>query len=247
MAVPTDALQADRAALLEICAGLSGSQWGAPSGCPGWSVKDLIAHVSALFWQVVDPARLPDAAGLPTEQAQEVFVAARRALSATAVLADYEAVSSKALAVLATFAGQDFEVPMGDLGTYPAAALPTAFCFDHYVHIREDLFAPRGPLAGPPPASDALRVDPALDWIEAALPQQNRGLVNGLNGTVGIALTGPGARRISLGSGPVTARITAADATFIRCVTHRARWEDSGPELSGDERALQALRGMRVF
>ena len=242
-----EALQADRAALLEIGAGLSDAQWSAPSGCPGWSVQDLIAHVGTLFWQVVDPATLPDAAGRPTEQAQEVYVAARRAMSATAVLADYESVSSKALAVLAAFDGQDFEVPLGDLGTYPAAVLPTAFCFDHYVHIRADLFAPRGPLTWPPPASDALRVGPALDWIEAALPQQNRELLAPLTGAIDIVITGPGARTIQLGSGAVVAHVTADGGAFIRCVTRRSRWDEADAELQGDERSLQALRSARVF
>ncbi len=154
----------------------------AESGCPGWSVKDLVAHMGALFWAVVDPSALPDTAGLPAEQAAEVLVQARRGLSAAEVLDDYAAVSEKALLALAGFAGVDLEVPLGDLGTYPARMLPAAYCFDHYTHIRADLFAPRGPLSGPRPPSDELRLLPTLDWIEAALPQQNRPLVDGLSG-----------------------------------------------------------------
>lgn len=136
---PIEALRADRAALLAICAGFTDSDWKAASGCLGWTVQDLVAHMGALYWAVVDPSVLPDVTGLPTERAQDRYVEARRSL------------------------GAGFEVPLGDLGTYPARVLPTAFCFDHYLHIRADMFAPRGPLTGEPPRSDELRLMPALD------------------------------------------------------------------------------------
>jgi uncharacterized protein (TIGR03083 family) len=114
------ALSADREALLEICAALSATEWAAGSGCPGWSVQDVVAHVGALFWAVVDPSTLPDVADLPTERAQDVFVEQRRSWTAAQVLADYKSVSTQALAALEGLADQDFSVPLGDLGTYPA-------------------------------------------------------------------------------------------------------------------------------
>ena len=141
-----DALGADRAALLDICAGLDEAAWRSGSGCPGWSVQDVVAHMGALFWAVVDRTRLPDVAGLPTERAQDSYVESRRGLSPAQVLADYAAVSAQALEIMATFDGQDAPVPLGDLGTYPLSVIPTAYNFDHYVHIREDLSAPRGSL-----------------------------------------------------------------------------------------------------
>src|SRR5580700_6933329 len=128
------------------------------------------------------------ASGLGTEQAQEVYVASRRSWSAARVLADYEWVSLPAFEALEGLAGLDLEVPLGDLGTYPAALLPAAYAFDHYTHIRADLFPPRGPLPGPPPPSDELRLVPALDWIEAALPQQNAGVLAALAGPVRISV-----------------------------------------------------------
>ena len=56
-----DALQADRDTLLAVCAGLRDEDWSAPSGCEGWTVKDVVGHVGALFWLVVDQSKLPDA------------------------------------------------------------------------------------------------------------------------------------------------------------------------------------------
>src|SRR3954451_24736628 len=71
------------------------------------------------------------------------------------VVADYESVSLKGLEILAAMEGQDFEVPLGDVGTYPASAIPSTFAFEEYIHIRFDLFAPDGPLQGDhrPPTS----------------------------------------------------------------------------------------------
>ena len=74
MGTAIEALQADREALLDICAKLGDSEWKADSGCPGWSVQDVVAHMGALFWMLVDPSTLPAASDRPTEQANEVYV-----------------------------------------------------------------------------------------------------------------------------------------------------------------------------
>jgi hypothetical protein len=51
-----EALAADREALLKIGAGLGETEWGSQSGCPGWSVQSVVAHLGALYWVVVDPS-----------------------------------------------------------------------------------------------------------------------------------------------------------------------------------------------
>jgi uncharacterized protein (TIGR03083 family) len=242
-----EAVQADRAALLEICAGLSDAEWSAQSGCAGWSVQDLIAHLGALFWLVVDPSVLPDAAGLPTERAQDRYVEERRSWTCAAVLADYESVSSKAVGRLAALADQDFEVPLGDLGTYPASAVPNAYAFDHYTHIREDLHSPRGPLTRQPPPADELRLGPALDWVQAALPQQNSGALAALTAAVDIDLTGPGARSIRLGAGEPASHLSSDTPSFVRWISQRSTWAAEGVEASGDDRDLTLVRTLKVF
>lgn len=241
------ALSADREALLGICAGLSATEWAAGSGCPGWSVQDVVAHVGALYWAVVDPSTLPDVSDLPTERAQDVYVEKRRSWTAAQVLADYESVSTQALAALEGLADQDFSVPLGDLGTYPASVLSSAFAFDHFLHIRSDLFAPRGPLTGEPPPSDELHLGAALDWVEAALPQQNAPEVAGLAAAVEIDLSGPGARLITLGPGEAVSHVRSDTHSFVRWVTQRATWDDAGVGWSGDQADLAIIRSMRVF
>jgi len=242
-----EALAADREALLKIGAGLGETEWASESGCPGWSVRDVVGHLGALYWMVVDPSTLPDVSDLPTERAADVFVEQRRSWTAAEVLADYESVSTRGLTVLESLADQDFSVPLGDLGTYRASVIPNAFAFDHFVHIRSDLFAPRGPLTGAPPPSDELHLGPALDWVEAALPQQNAPALAGLGAAVEIDLSGPGARLIRLGSGEAASRVRSETDTFVRWVTQRTTWAAAGVASSGDEGDLTIARSLRVF
>jgi uncharacterized protein (TIGR03083 family) len=241
------ALRADRDAILKLGTGLTEADWAAASGCPGWSAKDVVAHMGALLRLVIDPSSLPDASGLGTEQAQEVYVASRRPWSAAQVLADYEWVSLPAFEAMEGLAGLDLEVPLGDLGTYPAALVPAAYAFDHYTHIRADLFPPRGPLPGPPPPSDELRLVPALDWIEAALPQQNAGVLAALTGAVRISVTGPGARTIQVGPGEPVAEVSSDAPALVRWITQRGDWEQLGVKPCGDQRQLGLVAQLKVF
>jgi uncharacterized protein (TIGR03083 family) len=243
--IALETVQADGYALLKLGAGLTDEQWEAPSGCPGWRVQDVVIHLANLFWMVADPGKLPDLTGMPTEQAQEAAVQARRGMSAAEALADYEGSLQPALEKLAELATLDVEVPLGDLGTYPAALLPAAYSFDHYTHIRADLFGPRGPLPGSPPPSDTERLAPVLDWIAAALPQQNPAAAAACQ--LELEVTGAGARSISFGSGQPAATVSSDGPSFVRWVTQRGGWAELGVQASGDPAALAAARTLKVF
>jgi uncharacterized protein (TIGR03083 family) len=240
-----DGLEADRAELLKICAGLTEADWAAPSGCDGWRVQDVVSHMGALFWLVVDRSKLPDTGDLPTERAQDAYVDQRRSMSAQEVMADYESVSAAALPVLGSLLGQTFEVPLGDLGTYQAKTLPTAYSFDHYVHIRLDLFGPRGPLTATPPPSDELRLAPALDWVQAALPQQSAKALSELNGEVEFVITGPAARTIKAGEGESLGQVKIEAQAFLSAITARSTWD--GIEATGATLTPAILSGLKVF
>jgi uncharacterized protein (TIGR03083 family) len=241
------AIEADREALLALCHELDDSIWTRDSGCPGWTVQDLVSHMACSFWLAVDMSNLPDSAGLTAERAADLYVESRRALTPKQILADYESVSLKGLEILAAVQGQDVDVPLGDVGTYPAALVPTAFAFEHYVHIRFDLFPPGGPFSGEPPASDELRLAPTLDWIEAALPQQNSELLDALDNAVEIRLTGAAGRTLQIGRADVAAQISCDSAAFVRWVTQRGGWKALGVDARGDPSALETVRRLRVF
>jgi uncharacterized protein (TIGR03083 family) len=241
------AIEADRNTLLALCRDLDDSVWAKDSGCPGWTVQDLVSHMACSFWLAVDPAHLPDPAGLPAERAADVYVESRRSMTPGQVLADYETVSAKGLELLTAVQGQDVDVPLGDVGTYPASVVPSAFAFEHYVHIRFDLFPPAGPLTGEPPASDELRLAPTLDWIEAALPQQNSKLLDGMDEAVEIRLTGVSARTLRIGGTDLAAHITCDSTAFVHWVTQRGTWESLGVDGKGDASALEVARQLHVF
>jgi uncharacterized protein (TIGR03083 family) len=242
----TETLQAERKVLIELAEGLTSADWERPSGCAGWSVKDVISHLAALYWQVVDPSALPAPGDRATEDAQDFYVRQRRSMSPAEVLADYETVSKEAVETLGGLQQADFEIPLGDLGTYPASVLPAAFCFDHYTHIRLDLFSPRGPLTGPLPPSDELRVDPLLNWAEAAIPQQHRAAVEAMELSGAIEIDGR--RALLVGPQRPPAATVRSDAlSFATWATQRGDWESLPVETSGDPEVLATLRALHLY
>ncbi|HEY1843029.1 MAG TPA: maleylpyruvate isomerase family mycothiol-dependent enzyme [Mycobacterium sp.] len=241
------AIEADRTALLSRCRAADDSVWTKATGCPGWTVQDVVSHMACSFWLAVDMAKLPDSAGLPAERAADLYVESRRSMTPEEVVADYESVSMRGLELLAAIQGQDVDVPLGDVGTYRASVVPTAFAFEHFVHIRYDLFPPAGPFGGQPPASDELRLAPTLDWIEAALPQQNSGLLDSLDNAVEVRITGAGGRKLQIGDAEVGAQIDGDSEQFVRWVTQRGSWESLGVDVQGDPAALEVVRRLNVF
>ena len=242
-----DALRDDRDALLGICNGLDAPTFAAPSGCQGWSVKDVVAHMGALFLMVVDNSLLPDTAGLPTERAQELLVEGRRSWTPDEVVADYETVSAEAIERLAGLERQDFELDLGDLGTYPADLLLNAYAMDHFIHIRADMHVPRGPLTTPAPPSDEFHLAPVIDWFEAAIAQQNPTVMARLPGSVEVQLRGPGARTFVLGPGEPSIHLACEAAAFVLVMTQRATWETAEVEFDGDVEQADLLRAIHVF
>ncbi|MBV8966930.1 MAG: maleylpyruvate isomerase family mycothiol-dependent enzyme [Mycobacteriaceae bacterium] len=247
MSSAIEAIELDRKALLALCSDMPDSMWATESGCQGWSVQDLVSHMACSFWLAVDSSKLPDPGGLPAERAADLYVESRRSMNPDEVVADYESVSLRGLEVLAAAEGMDVDVPLGDVGTYPASAVPTAFAFEAYVHLRYDLFAPRGPLGGEPPASDEVRLAPTLDWIEVSLPQQNADLLTGMDNGVDVRLDGLCSRTLHIGGAGVAAQITCDSRQFVRWVTQRASWETLGVRAEGDQSTLEVVRRLKVF
>lgn len=190
-----ESLRADHAALIAMAERFTPAEWAAPSDCAGWSVQDVVAHMTQVFRQVVDPGSLPpgDPSG-KTERNQDRYVDAMRSLTPHEVLEAYRALGAQAIAAVDGFQGNDTPIPMGDLGTYPLHMLANAFAFDHYTHIRVDILQPLGPLDRPAPPSDELRLQPTVGWLLAGLPQMSPGAFAWLDGEVNLTLDGPGAR-----------------------------------------------------
>jgi len=242
-----DALRADHGALVNITTSLSDEQWSAPSGCAGWAVRDVVGHMTQLFRQVVDPGGLPPPdPSLSTERTQERWVEAMRQEPVERLVADYRTLGDQAIGALAGMQGNDTVVDLGDLGRHPLHLIANAFAFDHYTHIRVDLFAPAGPLGADPPPTDERHLEAAADSIVAGIPQMSPDAVTQ---PVELVLTGPGGRTAHLGpDGAPDATVTSFVRDLVLWSTGRGSWRDLDVSISGDPAVAEHFCGtVHVF
>jgi uncharacterized protein (TIGR03083 family) len=258
-----EGLRAERADTLALLRSLSDDEWNAPSGCEGWAVRDVVAHMGSILHGVVDPTKMPDVSG-GTENAMEVPVAERREWTTAAVLEEYESFSDQAANVFGMAQDPpmaDTMLPMGDLGTHPMSMLASTFCFDNYTHLRHDILQPRGAIDRPEPPRDATRVAATLEWMLAGLPWMSEASLRVLDRPVGLVITGPGGGTWTLAPGGDDGRIAvtegaAADAAatittdghdFVAWGTHRRPWAEC-VQVEGDEPyAATILDAIHVF
>jgi hypothetical protein len=98
-----------------------------------------------------------------------------------------------------------------------------------------------------------LRLAPTLDWIEAALPQQNADLLARMGNAVEINLDGShGVRGRTLRIGDsdvaaIAALVSSDPEAFVQWVTQRGTWEALGVQAEGDRSTLEIVRQLRVF
>jgi uncharacterized protein (TIGR03083 family) len=240
-----DSIRADRAALLELAESFSDDDWALPSGCAGWTVKDVIAHLAATFRQIADPASLPATDSTDIEANQELYVADRKDWSPAKVLAEYVEVGERAIELLAGMQTPEMAevvVPLGSLGSHPLPRLADALAFDHYTHLRIDVLAPFGPVDRPAPPSDELRMGPTIAWMTAGLPQMAPDALRTIDGSVSLELEGPGGGSWRFADGdlvpgdePADASVASTTADFVVWATHRRPWRERGVGLGGDE------------
>jgi uncharacterized protein (TIGR03083 family) len=231
-----EALRADHAALAEMAATFTPEEWAAPSGCEGWSVQDLVAHMTQLFRSTVDPAGLPERDPQGTERTMDRWVEALRGVPAAQVLEEYRSLGEQVLAVLPLLQGIEDPLDLGDLGTHPMHLGADAFAFDHYTHIRVDLLRPRGPIDREPPTVTDAHLEAAANWIVATIPQMSPEAVVA---PIELVLTGPGGRTVRFGpEGEPVATITSTVDALVRWATGRGPWEEL-VEVQGDDAAAK--------
>ena len=183
---------------------LTEEEWSRPSGCIGWSVRDLVAHMSSNYKETVDPSPAPDEPiNLPAERMMDLLIEPRKDWSNEEILAEYLAFCDQAVDVLASLQ----EEPM---------ASTDAYAFDHYCHLRIDLLAPEGPIERRLPASDATRLGPAVRWMITGMPQMQSDLGLALAAPITLTLTGPGGGVWTIA--PAGNEITVSEGASSACV-----------------------------
>lgn len=253
------AVRREREAVLAFCGSLSDEDWRAPSGCSGWSVQDVLAHMTATVHGVFTPWMVKLMRSRDIERDNDADVDARRGRSPAEILAEYETWSGRVPALLQV--GQvpplsAIPVRVAELGRHPMALLASAFMFDHHTHLRHDLAAPLG---RPVPESDPGRMACVVEWMLALVPRvsperltfMDRPLLLTLEGdgggTWGVIPGGDG--RVRVRPGPAlgaAAHVTAVAAEFPLWGTQRRPWRELDVKVDGDEayatRFLDAVR-----
>jgi hypothetical protein len=163
------------------------------------------------------------------------------------VVEQYVTLGQVAIARLRAVQDLTDPIDLGDLGTHPIHLVADAFAFDHYLHIRADLCAPRGPLAMPAPPSNDRQLGPVIGWMVTAIPQMNAAELGWLDTRVELELRGPGGRRASFGGeGADVVTISSSTADFVLWGTKREDWRDLDVRIDGDavvgERFCDAVR-----
>ncbi len=158
-------------ALVELGRQLDDGQWHTASECPGWTVKDLYAHIIGTELMLL--GRPDEAEGLEhgehvrtsIGEFNEVAVAVRRDRSGAEVLAELERVATERTAALDAMTDADFDAesftPAGQ-DTYGRFMQIRVFdCWIHEQDVREAL--------GLPGHASGHAVDVALDEHSTAL------------------------------------------------------------------------------
>lgn len=240
------ALRAVRLAVDEVVAvitTLTPEEWAAPSGCDGWTVKDLVAHMSSNYAETVEPSPPPaEPIALPAERLMDLLVEPRKDWTNEQVRDEYLAYCYRAVDALAALQEPPMSetvIPIADLGSYPLHQLADAFAFDHYCHLRVDLVAPHGPIERDVPPADDARLGPAIGWMLTGLPQMQPELRAALEAPIRLTLTGPGGGSwmiapvgdaIVVGdaesSAEAAAEVTSDGHAFVMWGTARQPWRD---------------------
>ena len=231
---------------------LDAEEWARPSGCSGWRVQDVAAHMSSNFKETSEPSPPPEPPlpPMPAERLMDMLVQPRVEWTADQVLSELTTYAPRAVATLKALQEEPVAsapLTVADLGTYPMHMLADAYAFDVYCHLRVDVVAPHGPIDRPVPPADEARLGPTIGWMLAGLPQMQGPAFGALDRPVVLELTGPGGGTWSVvgtgegyvavepgtasGSGAV---VTSDGHSFVLWGTKRDDWRNH-VTIDGDE------------
>ncbi len=245
---------------------LTDEEWQLPSGCTGWRVVDLAAHMSSNYREIVEPSPPPaEPISLPAERMMDLMVDARQAWTPSQVRDEYLTYCDKAVEALAAMQDEPLAstvIPMADLGEYPMHSLADAFAFDHYCHLRVDLLAPDGPIDREIPDADEARLAPAIGWMLTGLPQMQPNLHEFLSAPLRLRLTGQGGGSWMInhnddgdgivvtpgvGGEPAAATISSNSHGFVIWGTARESWRDHCKVIGDQETAARFLDALNII
>lgn len=258
-AVP--ALNAEHAHALALIDSLTPEEWAAPSGCTGWRVQDVVAHMGSVFRSICGDPSIPSDPSGDAEKSAELAVAPRKEWTPEEVAAEYREWAPKGVGALTALQDPpmaDAVVPLGNLGSHPMHILANAIVFDHYCHLRHDIGAAIPRAAALPHDADALGA--TIEWMLLGLPQMCQSALAGApRQAVNLHFDGvadqdfvlePGddlwtVRPGTLAGAP-TLRTTAHD--FVAWGTKRGDWRATSTlDGAGSDAAAQVLDAINII
>lgn len=238
-------------ATAELGRSLDEADWDAPTGCPGWTVRDQFAHMIGTESMLLGrPAPAADDAAFGTHvrndfaKFNEAWVLSRQARPGKDVLAEFEEVTAERRAALEALGDEgwsaDTMTPVGP-GTYEDFMRIRAFdCWVHEQDVRRAV--------GKPGHHEGPAVDMSLETIAASLGRTVGKKVGAPEGaTVAIELTGPIERTVAVavrgGRGALldevpespTATVVLDGPTFVALACGRADVSTDDVTVRGDE------------
>jgi uncharacterized protein (TIGR03084 family) len=223
-----------------IFSALSDDQWRSPSGAPGWSIGDVVAHLALTEEAVIDTLGRPDGGWNERERSVDEAVAEEvrvEGLSGRAALARWQSARHRSVAALAR-ADPAVTVRWAAAPLKPRT-LATTRLAEHWAHgldVTE-------PLGIDYPDTDRVR---HIAWLgHATLPYAMQ--IAGLRPQpVFCALTAPSGAHWTFGPRDAASSITGDAGAFCRVGARRLAAERSGLVTEGPH-AADALRVLRNY
>jgi uncharacterized protein (TIGR03083 family) len=167
----TAALAETWGSLASLGLGLSAGDWGRPTACPGWDVKDQFSHVIGIERMLLGDAvpawdqPLGDHVRNEFAAIHEPWVAVRRALDGPVVQAEFAEVTTRRLEALGALdEGEWAAIGYSPAGQVPYADFMDLRVFDSWVHEQDVRAA-----VGQPGGTGGLASSMALDNVQKAM------------------------------------------------------------------------------
>ncbi|MFE6861680.1 maleylpyruvate isomerase family mycothiol-dependent enzyme [Nocardia sp. NPDC057668] len=239
------AIRTERAAVLDFLGTLTDAEWARPSAAAGWTVQDVVTHMTGVIRAAITPAALQLVFSRAVERTNDRVVAESRTRTPQQTLRDFENWSARGITGLRLFTAPGVSrIPLriGELGWYPLHIFPALYIFDWHTHLRHDL-APA--LDRPAPATDDTRMRAIVTWLMTLLEHSHRDQLSWLTAPIALTFTGPGASTWTIEPGsklrvvPTTAAAPAAHihtaaTDFPAWSTTRRAWKDCDITIEGD-------------
>jgi uncharacterized protein (TIGR03083 family) len=262
-----EALEETWSATAELGRGLHPEAWDLATDCPGWSVRDHVAHLIGIELELlgtpspVRPDPMPDHVHNPIGEGNEAWIQARRSVPGAEIVAEFEEVTARRIAQLRALPIERWEergwTPIGEV---PYAEFMRIRVMDSWVHgqdIRWALDRP-GDRAGRAERLALTRLTAGMTYVvgRQVAPPEGTSVVIDIDGPIPwvLVIVMEGRRAAFVDSPPPspTARLGLSTDHFVRLCCGREAPEEvieSGElAVEGDRELIDRIvRSMNVM